>query len=205
VPTHSPGSPQPGKRGAPCWHPSRPPARCGLDFCPARLVGQRLEQPALAALGTGAPGCQSTASPSASASTEKRARIAGALGPAAGVTRFASNELGSPTRSRAMTGALGAHSWPRPWRGDGRQPAELQVDANGGWDLATACSADSLAGRAGGGCWMEQPLPAPGRIRTLTLPASAALDTHCPIRWWPMRAGWDLADLAAGWLPMWMG
>jgi L-alanine-DL-glutamate epimerase-like enolase superfamily enzyme len=102
-------------------------------------------------------------------------------------------KLGSPdgpehdrALTRAVAAALSAGGAAGP-------AAELQVDANGGWDLATACGLIPwLADQ--GVVLVEQPLPA------LPDPEAdsanfAALDLHCPIPLVADESCWDLQDL----------
>ncbi|MBM5826584.1 MAG: dipeptide epimerase [Cyanobacteria bacterium M_surface_7_m2_040] len=70
---------------------------------------------------------------------------------------------------------------------------ELQVDANGGWDLATACAmAPWLAQQ--GVVLLEQPLP-PLADREADTAAFAALKPHCPLPLVADESCWNRSDL----------
>jgi L-alanine-DL-glutamate epimerase-like enolase superfamily enzyme len=163
-----------------------PPARCGLDLALHDWWGQRLEQPLHRLWGLDPAACVATSVtlglgevPAVLARLERwRQQL-----PATRVKL----KLGSPdgldhdrALVEAVAGALGAE-------------AELQVDANGGWDLAAARRMIPwLAER--GVVLVEQPLP-PQADAAADTAGFAALRGLAPIPVVADESCWDLADL----------
>jgi len=215
VPTaQAAGIPQPGKAlEAPAGTllATRPAVGLGSGHCTTGGAAPRAGR--LAALGTGAPGLQSHADHPRPRPHKKRCSPELARwGRRLGRSLSDSHQLntGQPT-VQAMTG---------PWCAQlaslalgGRWPAarpSSRWDANGRLGPGHRLSADSLAGRAGGGGWLSSRCP-PWPIRTLNTAGFAALG-HASrtlarsALLGAMRADWgDLARSAAGRAPMWMG
>ncbi|MEO1002713.1 MAG: dipeptide epimerase [Cyanobacteria bacterium J06638_7] len=173
--------------------PLSPPARCGLDLALHDWWGKRLGEPLhrLWSLDPGA--CAATS-------------VTLGLGPPATVlarlerwwarlpaTRI-KLKLGSADGSdhdRLLLAAVAAAVEGRRQSSGG--PCELQVDANGGWDLATACAMVEPLQRAGV-VLLEQPL-APLADGARDSAGFAALRPQCPIPLVADESCWDLPDL----------
>jgi len=163
-----------------------PPARCGLDLALHDWWGQRLEQPLHRLWGLDPAACVATSVtlglgevPAVLARLERwRQQL-----PATRVKL----KLGSPDgldHDRALVEAVAAAL-------DGGE--ELQVDANGGWDLAAARRMIPwLAER--GVVLVEQPLP-PQADAAADTAGFAALRGLAPIPVVADESCWDLADL----------
>jgi L-alanine-DL-glutamate epimerase-like enolase superfamily enzyme len=176
--------------------PLSPPARCGLDLALHDWWGQRLGQPLWRLWGLQRSACSPTS-------------VTLGLGPVDQVLarlelweerlgHWPSRvklKLGSPDgadHDRILVGAVARRLQDRAAAGsDGA--AELQVDANGGWDLATA--KDLIPWLAEQGVVLvEQPLP-PQSDPEADSAGFAALDLHCPIPLVADESCWDLTDL----------
>ncbi len=178
----------------PLLAPLSPPARCGLDLALHDWWGQRLGQPLWRLWGLDREACKATSVTLGLGTVEQVLARLERWGNQLGTTPSRVKlKLGSPdgpehdrALTRAVAGALSAGGAAGP-------AAELQVDANGGWDLATACGLIPwLADQ--GVVLVEQPLPA------LADPEAdsanfAALDLHCPIPLVADESCWDLLDL----------
>lgn len=193
VPELEPLAPDPLQALKPLLARLSPPARCGLDLALHDWWGQRLGQPLHRLWGLDPGACVATS-------------VTLGLGePAAVVARLerwwqqlpASRiklKLGSPagaSHDRALVQAVGEAMARRQDRDQG--PLELQVDANGGWDLATAqAMLPWLAGQ--GVVLVEQPLAAladPFADRA----GFAALAGLAPLALVADESCWDLVDL----------
>ena len=170
-----------------------PPARCGLDLALHDWWGQRLGQPLhrLWSLDPGA--CAATSvtlglgEPSAVLARLERwwqqlpaTRIKLKLGSPAGLDH-----------DRALLAAV-TEAIERRRQSTGG-PCELQVDANGGWDLDTTRAMLEPLARAGV-VLLEQPL-APLPDPEADTAGFAALDLDCPLPLVADESCWDLADL----------
>ncbi|QVL52250.1 MAG: dipeptide epimerase [Cyanobium sp. M30B3] len=170
-----------------------PPARCGLDLALHDWWGQRLGQPLhrLWSLDPGA--CVATS-------------VTLGLGePAAVLARLErwwqqlpatriKLKLGSPdglAHDRTLLAAVAAALEQR--RQATGAACELQVDANGGWDLDGARTMLEPLARAGV-VLLEQPL-APQLDPVADTAGFAALQPHCPLPLVADESCWDLADL----------
>jgi len=179
-------APQPLQALEPLLASLSPPARCGLDLALHDWWGQRLGQPLHRLWGLDPGACVATSvtlglgEPSAVLARLERWRLQ------LPATRI-KLKLGSPAgaeHDRALVQAVRAALRP----GD-----ELQVDANGGWDLATArVMIPWLA--AQGVVLVEQPL-APLNDAADDTAGFAALKGLAPIPLIADESCWDLADL----------
>jgi L-alanine-DL-glutamate epimerase-like enolase superfamily enzyme len=187
-------SPQSRQELEPLMAPLSPPARCGLDVALHDWCGRRLGLPLWSLWGLDPSRCPSTS-------------VTLGLGPAEQVVnrllrwwkqlpaRRIKLKLGSPEgtdhdRSLVMA-VLEAMEERRQQLGDGG--LELQVDANGGWDLEEARSMFGwLAEREV--VLIEQPL-APRPDPEEDAESFACLELDCPIPLVADESCWDLADL----------
>ena len=179
-------APEPLQALEPLLEGLSPPARCGVDLALHDWWGQRLGQPLHRLWGLDPSACVATS-------------VTLGLGPVAAVLARLERwrqqlpasrvklKLGSPdglehdrALVEAVAGALGAE-------------AELQVDANGGWDLAGArLMIPWLEQR--GVVLVEQPLPPQLDVETDTA-GFAALRGLAPIPLVADESCWDLADV----------
>ena len=170
-----------------------PPARCGLDLALHDWWGKRLNQPLHRLWGLDPGACVATSvtlglgPPEAGLARLERwwaqlpaTRIKLKLGSPAGVAHdlaLLEAVAGALEQRRQLTGG----------------PCELQVDANGGWDLATARSMLQPLERAGV-VLLEQPL-APLLDSEADSAGFAALHGEAPLPLVADESCWDLADL----------
>jgi len=121
--------------------------------------GKRLEQPLWRLLGSGAPRPAVPTSITPARLPQKRCSPGlERWGPAAGPSLRFAFKLGNwrpdgPGHDRALVRQVGQAPWRARMAGS---QAELQVDANGGWDLATAWSTDFPGWPIAGGGAGEQ-------------------------------------------------
>ena len=186
-------APQPLQALEPLLAALGPPARCGLDLALHDWWGKRLNQPLHRLWGLDPGACVATS-------------VTLGLGPPeAGLARLErwwaqlpatriKLKLGSPegvAHDLALLEAVaGALEQRRQLTGG---PCELQVDANGGWDLATARSMLQPLERAGV-VLLEQPL-APLLDPEADQAGFAALHGEAPLPLVADESCWDLADL----------
>ena len=186
-------APQPLQALEPLLAALSPPARCGLDLALHDWWGKRLNQPLHRLWGLDPGACVATS-------------VTLGLGPPeAGLARLErwwaqlpatriKLKLGSPegvAHDLALLEAVaGALEQRRQLTGG---PCELQVDANGGWDLATARSMLQPLERAGV-VLLEQPL-APLLDSEADSAGFAALHGEAPLPLVADESCWDLADL----------
>ncbi len=170
-----------------------PPARCGLDLALHDWWGQQLGQPLWRLWGLDPTAVTSTSLTLGLGSVEQvlsRLERWWQQLPA----RRLKLKLGSPDgveHDRALVRAV-AEALER--RGQARGEAlELQVDANGGWDLQAACRLIPWLAEQGV-VLVEQPL-APLADPDADTAGFAALDLHCPIPLVADESCWNLEDL----------
>jgi L-Ala-D/L-Glu epimerase len=192
-PQLEPLAPEPLQALEPLLAGLSPPARCGLDLALHDWWGQRLGQPLHRLWGLDPGACVATS-------------VTLGLGPIAAVlarlerwwqqlpaTRI-KLKLGSPdglAHDRALLEAVAAALEQRRQRTGG--PCELQVDANGGWDLDGAKAMLEPLLQAGV-VLLEQPL-APLADAEADTAGFAALHPGCPLPLVADESCWDLADL----------
>ncbi len=193
APQLEPLAPEPLQALEPLLAGLSPPARCGLDLALHDWWGQRLGQPLHRLWGLDPGACVATS-------------VTLGLGPIAAVlarlerwwlqlpaTRI-KLKLGSPdglAHDRALLEAVAAALEQRRQRTGG--PCELQVDANGGWDLDGAKAMLAPLVQAGV-VLLEQPL-APQADGAADTAGFAALHPGCPLPLVADESCWDLADL----------
>ena len=186
-------APQPLQALEPLLAALSPPARCGLDLALHDWWGKRLNQPLHRLWGLDPGACVATSvtlglgPPEAGLARLERwwaqlpaTRIKLKLGSPAGVAHdlaLLEAVAGALEQRRQLTGG----------------PCELQVDANGGWDLATARSMLQPLERAGV-VLLEQPL-APLLDPEADSAGFAALQGEAPLPLVADESCWDLADL----------
>ncbi|MCP9886639.1 dipeptide epimerase [Cyanobium sp. ATX 6A2] len=185
--------PQPLQALEPLLAELSPPARCGLDLALHDWWGKRLGQPLHRLWGLDAGACVATS-------------VTLGLGePAAVLARLErwwaqlpatriKLKLGSPDgidHDRQLLEAVAVAIERR--RQSTGAPCELQVDANGGWDLAAARAMFDPLQRAGV-VLLEQPL-APLADPHRDLAGFAALKPQCPMPLVADESCWDLQDL----------
>jgi L-alanine-DL-glutamate epimerase-like enolase superfamily enzyme len=186
APQLEPLAPQPLQALEPLLAPLSPPARCGLDLALHDWWGQRLGQPLHRLWGLDPGACAATSvtlglgEPSAVLARLERWRQQ------LPATRI-KLKLGSPdglSHDRALVQAV---------RGALRQGDELQIDANGGWDLEGAQQMIPwLADQ--GVVLVEQPLP-PLLDPAADAAGFAALQGLAPIPVVADESCWDLRDV----------
>ncbi|MCT0248268.1 dipeptide epimerase [Synechococcus sp. CS-205] len=173
--------------------PLSPPARCAIDLALHDWWGQKLGQPLWRLWGLDRSACVPTSVTLGLATVEQvLARLEGwreRLGCWPSRVKLKLGSPDGPGHDRALVLAVGR----RLREQAASQASELQVDANGGWDLATAQELIPwLADQ--GVVLVEQPLPA-----QLDPEADAAsfeaLDLSCPIPLVADESCWNLADL----------
>jgi len=188
-----PLSPEPLQALEPLLAELSPPARCGLDLALHDWWGQRLGQPLHRLWGLDPGACVATS-------------VTLGLGePAAVLARLErwwqllpatriKLKLGSPdglAHDLALLEAVAAALEQR--RQSTGVACELQVDANGGWDLDAARAMLEPLARAGV-VLLEQPL-APQPDPEADTAGFAALHPHCPLPLVADESCWDLSDL----------
>jgi L-alanine-DL-glutamate epimerase-like enolase superfamily enzyme len=193
IPALEARDPQPRQALEPLLAPLSPPARCAVDLALLDWWGQRLGTPVGELWGLDPGGIPATSVTLGLASVPEvleRLRRWWEVVPASRVKL----KLGSPDGMehdkalvRAVNAALEDHS-----QSTG-QASELQVDANGGWDLCQARTMVNWLAEAKV-VLVEQPLPA------LLDPeddaaAFAALDLDCPIPLVADESCWSVADV----------
>ena len=186
APQLEPLGPQPLQALEPLLAPLSPPARCGLDLALHDWWGQRLGQPLHRLWGLDPAACVATSvtlglgEPSAVLARLERWRLQ------LPATRI-KLKLGSPdglSHDRALVQAV---------RGALRPGDELQIDANGGWDLEGARQMIPwLADQ--GVVLVEQPLP-PLLDPAADAAGFAALQGLAPIPVVADESCWDLRDV----------
>ena len=186
APQLEPLAPQPLQALEPLLAPLSPPARCGLDLALHDWWGQRLGQPLHRLWGLDPAACVATSvtlglgEPSAVLARLERWRLQ------LPATRI-KLKLGSPdglSHDRALVQAV---------RGALRPGDELQIDANGGWDLEGARQMIPwLADQ--GVVLVEQPLP-PLLDPAADAAGFAALQGLAPIPVVADESCWDLRDV----------
>ncbi len=180
----------------PLLAPLSPPARCGLDLALHDWWGKRLGQPLWRLWGLDRSACSATSVTLGLGTVEqvlaRLERWQAQLGSAPSRVKL---KLGSPDGEQhdralvlSVTGALAG----RAAGARGGSP-ELQVDANGGWDLATAQGLIPWLAEQGV-LLVEQPLPARSDPDADTA-GFTALDLHCPIPLVADESCWGLEDL----------
>jgi L-alanine-DL-glutamate epimerase-like enolase superfamily enzyme len=186
-------APQPQQALEPLLAALSPPARCGLDLALHDWWGKRLNQPLHRLWGLDPGACVATSvtlglgTPEAVLARLERwwlqlpaTRIKLKLGSPAGIAHDLSLlevVASALEQRRQQTGSA----------------CELQVDANGGWDLATAQAMLEPLERAGV-VLLEQPL-APLLDPQLDTAGFAALHGRCPLPLVADESCWQLADL----------
>jgi L-alanine-DL-glutamate epimerase-like enolase superfamily enzyme len=186
-------APQPLQALEPLLAALSPPARCGLDLALHDWWGKRLNQPLHRLWGLDPGACVATSvtlglgPPEAVLARLERwwlqlpaTRIKLKLGSPEGVTHdleLLEVVAGALEQRRQSTGGA----------------CELQVDANGGWDLGTARAMLEPLERAGV-VLLEQPL-APLQDLDLDTAGFEALELDCPMPLVADESCWNLADL----------
>jgi len=193
APQLEPLAPEPLQTLEPLLAELSPPARCGLDLALHDWWGQRLGQPLHRLWGLDPGACAATS-------------VTLGLGePAAVLARLErwwqqlpatriKLKLGSPdglAHDLALLEVVAAALEQR--RQATGAACELQVDANGGWDLDAAQAMLEPLARAGV-VLLEQPL-APQADAAADTAGFATLHPHCPIPLVADESCWDLADL----------
>jgi len=170
----------------PLLAPLSPPARCGLDLALHDWWGKRLGLPLWRLWGLDAQACSATSVNLGLGTVEqvlaRLERWQQQLGCRPSRVKLKLGSPDGPDHDRALVAAVAAAT-----------RAELQVDANGGWDLGTAQRLIPWLAEQGV-VLMEQPLPALADPEADTA-GFAALDLHCPIVLVADESCWNLADL----------
>ncbi|MEX1315584.1 MAG: enolase C-terminal domain-like protein [Synechococcaceae cyanobacterium] len=193
VPHLEPLAPEPRQALEPLLAELSPPARCGLDLALHDWWGRRLGQPLHRLWGLDPGACVATSVTlglAAPAAVLARLERWWAQLPATRIKL----KLGSPDgidHDRRLLEVVAAAIERRRRISGG--PCELQVDANGGWDLAAARAMLEALQRAGV-VLLEQPL-APLADPVLDAAGFAALHSDCPIPLVADESCWDLHDL----------
>jgi L-alanine-DL-glutamate epimerase-like enolase superfamily enzyme len=186
-------SPEPLQALEPLLAELSPPARCGLDLALHDWWGKRLGQPLGRLWGLDSTVSSSTSVTLGLGSVEAvlaRLERWWAQLPATRIKL----KLGSPDgveHDRALVEAV-ATALQRHRAATGIA-AELQVDANGGWDLERARAMLGLLAERGV-VLVEQPLP-PQADPDADCAGFAALDLDCPMALVADESCWDLQDL----------
>lgn len=193
APQLEPLAPEPLQALEPLLATLSPPARCGLDLALHDWWGQRLGQPLHRLWGLDPGACVATS-------------VTLGLGePAAVLARLErwwlqlpatriKLKLGSPDGLAHDLALLEAVAAALEQRLQATGAAcELQVDANGGWDLEAAKAMLEPLARAGV-VLLEQPL-APQQDPVADTASFAALQPICPLPLLADESCWDLADL----------
>jgi L-alanine-DL-glutamate epimerase-like enolase superfamily enzyme len=188
-----PLSPEPLQALEPLLAELSPPARCGLDLALHDWWGQRLGQPLHRLWGLDPGACVAT---SVTLGLGEPAAVLARLErwwQLLSATRI-KLKLGSPdglAHDLALLEAVAAALEQR--RQSTGVACELQVDANGGWDLDAARAMLEPLARAGV-VLLEQPL-APQPDPEADTAGFAALHPHCPLPLVADESCWDLSDL----------
>jgi len=187
-------SPQPLQALEPLLEPLSPPARCAVDMALHDWWGQRLGLPVASLWGLDSQRAVATSVTlglgAVPAVLERLERWWEQL-PASRIKL----KLGSPEgveHDRSLVLAVAAAIEARQQRLGGA-PAELQVDANGGWSLETARAMVSWLAETGV-VLVEQPLP-PLLDPEADAAQFAALELDCPIALVADESCWNLADV----------
>jgi len=187
-------SPQPLQALEPLLESLSPPARCAVDMALHDWWGQRLGLPVASLWGLDSQCAVATSVTlglgAVPAVLERLERWWEQL-PASRIKL----KLGSPEgveHDRSMVLAVAAAIEARQQRLGGA-PAELQVDANGGWSLETARAMVSWLAETGV-VLVEQPLP-PLLDPEADAAQFAALELDCPIALVADESCWNLADV----------
>lgn len=186
-------SPEPLQNLEPLLADLSPPARCGLDLALHDWWGKRLGQPVGRLWGL---------DPAASAPTSVTLGLGSVEMVLARLERWWAQlpatriklKLGSPDgadHDRALVEAVAAAL--QRHQGTTGVACELQVDANGGWDLERARAMLGLLAERGV-VLVEQPLP-PQEDPDADCAGFAALDLDCPMALVADESCWDLDDL----------
>ncbi len=196
---------EPGREGFDPWNrqalepllaPLSPPARCGLDLALHDWCGQRLGQPLWRLWGLDTDACAPTSVTlglgSVEQSLERLALWRTQLGATPSRIKLKLGSRDGADHDRALVRAVAAAVAELPVAA-GAGGAQLQVDANGGWDLATARELIPWLAEQGV-TLVEQPLPARADPEADTA-GFTALDLHCPIPLVADESCWDLHDL----------
>ncbi|CAK6693522.1 dipeptide epimerase [Synechococcus sp. BA-124 BA4] len=175
--------------------PLSPPARCAIDLALHDWWGQKLGQPLWRLWGLDRAACSPTSVTLGLAGVEQvLARLDLWQDRLGCWPRRLKLKLGSPDgpdHDRALVLAVVQRLQERA--GAAGRVSELQVDANGGWDLATAQQLIPWLAEQGV-VLVEQPLPAQLDPDADTA-GFAALDLSCPIPLVADESCWTLADL----------
>lgn len=178
--------------------PLSPPARCAIDLALHDWWGQKLGQPLWRLWGLDRAACGPTSVTLGLGEVERvLARLdlwQERLGCWPQRVKLKLGSPDGPGHDRALVLAVGRRLQEQAGRGEGTGTvSELQVDANGGWDVATAQPLIPWLAEQGV-VLVEQPLPA-----QLDPDADAAsfeaLDLSCPIPLVADESCWNLADL----------
>ena len=179
----------------PVLDPLSPPARCGLDLALHDWWGRRLGLPLWRLWGLDPRACSATSVTLGLGTVEqvlaRLERWQQQLGVPPSRVKLKLGSPDGPGHDQALVTAVAVALAGTTLAGVA--PAELQVDANGGWDLPTARRLIPwLADH--GVVLVEQPLPAQAD-READTAGFAALDRDCPIPLVADESCWDLADL----------
>ena len=170
-----------------------PPARCGLDLALHDWWGQRLALPLHRLWGLDPSACVATSVTLGLGTIEAVLARLERWWLQLPATRI-KLKLGSPDgldHDRALVQAVAKRLQQRQQQGG--TALELQVDANGGWDLQSACAmAPWLAEQ--GVVLLEQPL-APCSDLAADTAGFAALKPHCPLPLVADESCWDRSDV----------
>ena len=186
-------APEPLQSLEPLLAPLSPPARCGLDLALHDWWGKRLGQPLHRLWGLDPEACVATSVTLGLGETGAVLARLERWWQQLPATRI-KLKLGSPdgvAHDLALLTAVAAALEQR--RQTTGAPCELQVDANGGWDLPTARAMLEPLARAGV-VLLEQPL-APQADPEADRAGFAALHPLCPLPLVADESCWDLADL----------
>ena len=196
-PASQPRDPSMRQALEPVLDPLSPPARCALDLALHDWWGKRLGLPLYRLWGLDAQACRATSVTLGLGSVEqvlaRLERWQQQLGAPPSRVKLKLGSPDGPGHDRDLVSAVRealVESFAR--NGLGSRP-ELQVDANGGWDLGTAQRLIPWLAEQGV-VLVEQPLPALADPEADTA-GFAALDLHCPIALVADESCWDLGDL----------
>ena len=193
VPQLSALSPEPLQALEPLLAGLSPPVRCGLDLALHDWWGKRLQLPIHRLWGLDPGACVATSVTLGLGEPEVMLARLERWWRQLPATRI-KLKLGSPLgleHDLALLEVVAAALDHR--RQSTGNPCELQVDANGGWDLARTRRMVEPLQRAGV-VLLEQPLP-PLADPEVDTAAFAALELDCPLPLVADESCWDLADL----------
>ena len=185
--------PEPLQALEPLLAPLSPPARCGLDLALQDWWGKRLDQPLHRLWGLDPQACAPTSVTLGLGEPEAVLARLERWWQQLPATRI-KLKLGSPQgqdHDRALVSVVVDAL--RQRQQHTAQACELQVDANGGWDLATARTLIPWLAEQGV-VLVEQPL-APQLDRSVDTAGFAALRGLSPLPLVADESCWDLADL----------